>query len=386
MIAAGSAGYWAAACLPATDTLMPTPLLARWNDGVTRWNDGSLWSSSAAPAEPTTLLPTSPINLNTTKTMQSWEITKDRAILSLTVWTQHAPTLKIGTLGTTNLSAFIDEFEPLVQARAVKQDDVDAAYRAQLSTLAKLRLLNTKVPAIIEGQLSDNELLLRDLKEVYKITQRSASTTLERARALYPVWVRANTALAALPQTQPPIKRVVQGEEYTALMFKALLDGYTLQVQTTSDKEGLLAMTKQQLAAVDEKTDKLNKDWYKVMKAAYDPGSPEYEALSSIPTETGTPAPVTIEIDTVLQGGADGLRVEVTYEPGGGAHATTKLVRWQVVGVDADFTNSAPLEAAGNEFGPFTVGQVVKVMTEVTNSSGTRNSAPRTITIEPPIV
>ncbi len=317
--------------------------------------------------------------------MQNWEITKQRAILSLTVWTQHAPTLKIGGLGTTDMEAFIAGFEGLVQDRAVKQDDVDAAFRAQQSTLSKLRVLNTKVPAIMEGQLNDNELLMKDLKEVYKITQRTASSILERARMLYPIWVRANTALAAMTEPQPPIKRVLQEVEHTVVMFKALLDGYTEQVQLTSDKGGVLAGVKKDLAELDEKTDKLNKDWYKVMKASYDPGSDAYEALSTIPTEGGTPAPDTIEIDTVAQGGEDGLHVETEYVPGGGGHATTRLIRWMVVGVDADFIHSAPLTAEGNVIGPFTVGQVVTLMTEVTNSSGTRNSAPRTITIEPPI-
>jgi hypothetical protein len=385
MIATGAAGLCIAAPRLSTATPMPNPAGPHWDDGQTFWDDGSLWSDNPSSAEPTLFLPTTPIHLNTHTTMQTWEITKERAILSLTVWTQHAPTLKIGILGTTDLSAFIDEFEPLVQGRAVKQDDVDAAYRAQQTTLAKLRALNTKVPAIMEGQLNDNELLMKDLKEVYQITQRSASSILDRARALYPVWLRANTALAALTPTQPPITRTVQGVVHTVVMFKALMDDYTMQAKTTSDKKGLLAATKKDLAEVDEKTDKLNKDWYKVMKATYDPGSAAYEALSTIPTEGGTPAPDTIEIDTVVQGGEDGLHVEVEYEPGGGAHATTKLIKWMVVGVDVDFTHSAPLTAEGNAIGPFTVGQVVNLMTEATNSSGTRNSAPRTITIEPPI-
>ena len=111
--------------------------------------------------------------------------------------------------------------------------------------------------------------------------------------------------------------------------------------------------------------------------------SPEYEALGSIPTEGGTPAPDPIEINTVTQGGEGGLQ---DYVPGGGAHATTKLLKWMVVGVDADFTNSVELEAGGNAVGPFVEGQVVKVITEATNSSGSRTSAERTITLEPPIV
>lgn len=364
---------------------MPIPLAARWNDGVSRWNDGSLWSSEAAPASDSTYVVTAPITLNTHNTMQTWEITKERAQLTLTVWTQHAPTLKIGILGTTDLEDWIAQFEPLVQLRAVKQDDADAAYRAGQGTLDKLKLLGTKIPAILEGQLSENTLLMKDLKEVYQIAQRGEGTILERARALYPLWVRANTALAALVPTQPPIKRVVQGVEYTAALYKALMDGYTVQVQDTSNANGLLSATKMDLTALDDKTDQLNKSWYKVAKATYDAGSSAYAALGSIPTEGGTPAPDTIEINTVTQGGETGLQVLVDYVPGGGGHATTKLIKWQVVGVDADFSHSAPLVAGGNAVGPFTVGQVVILITEATNSSGTRNSAPRTITMEPPI-
>lgn len=365
---------------------MPNPAGPHWDDGLTFWDDGSLWSSSSSPAAPAASLPSQPINLNTLTTMQFWEITKERAQLSLTVWTQHAPTLKIGTQGTTELTALIAQYEPLVQMRAVKQDDADAAYRAGQATLQKLKVLGTKIPQIIEGMLGDNVLLMKDLKDVYQISPRTEGTILERARALYPVWVRANTALAALTPSQPPITRVLQGTPQTAAMFKALLDDYTTQVQAISDTEGLLEATRKELKDLDDETDQLIKKWYKVMKASYDPGSPEYEALGSIPTETGTPAPDTTEINTVTQGGTDGLHVAVDYEPGGGAHATTQLLKWMVVGVDTDFTHSVPLEAAGNEIGPFTVGQTVKLITEATNSSGTRTSAERTITLEPPIV
>jgi len=66
-------------------------------------------------------------------------------------------------------------------------------------------------------------------------------------------------------------------------------------------------------------------------------------------------------------------------------HATTKLVKWKVVGVDVGFDNSATLDPSGNTLGPFLVGQVVQMMTEVSNSGGTRTSAVWTITIETPI-
>lgn len=104
-----------------------------------------------------------------------------------------------------------------------------------------------------------------------------------------------------------------------------------------------------------------------------------------IPTEPGTNAPETIEIDTIAQGGAGGLQALVKYVPGGGDHATTKSVQWQVVGTDADFAHTSPLDPSGNALGPFTVGQVVKIRTLVANSAATRTTAPRTITLAEPI-
>lgn len=88
----------------------------------------------------------------------------------------------------------------------------------------------------------------------------------------------------------------------------------------------------------------------------------------------------------MTQGGESGLEVLLSYVPGGGEHATTRLVRWMVVGVDADFTQSAALDASGNTLGPFAVGQEVRVLTEVINSAGSRTTAPRTITLGEPVV
>ena len=95
--------------------------------------------------------------------------------------------------------------------------------------------------------------------------------------------------------------------------------------------------------------------------------------------------PEVIEIQTVTQGGEEGLQALVSYLPGGGAHATTKLVKYQVVGVDTVFAHSVPLDASGNALGPFAEGQTIKILTEVTNSAGTRTTAPRTILIVAPI-
>jgi hypothetical protein len=46
-----------------------------------------------------------------------------------------------------------------------------------------------------------------------------------------------------------------------------------------------------------------------------------------------------------------------------------------------DFTHTAPADPSGNALGPFTVGQVIKLRTRVTNSNGTTTGSVRTLTV-----
>ena len=329
-------------------------------------------------------LPAKATHSTSSSTMEYWEDTKNRAQLTRAAWEQHLPALKIGTDGFAEMEGYIAQFEPLVQERTAAQDVKDAAFRAIQGALLKLKVLGTKIPAIIDGHLSENDGLMKDLNDLYGTKPATEATILKRARMLYPVWVRANTALAALTPAQPAITRVIQGVVYTAALLKSLLDGYTDLIATNNDKDELLDAKRTALRTLDRTVDQLNKRWYKVVKASYDPGTPEYEALSGIPTEPGTPLPDTVEIDTVTQGGEDGLQVLVNYVPGGGDHATTKKIKWKLPG-EATFTNEAALDASGNALGPFPAGTVVVIITEVSNSTGTRTTAPRTITLEEPI-
>jgi hypothetical protein len=318
--------------------------------------------------------------------MENWENTKSRAQISLAVWKLHTAELKIGGLGATDLEGFIAQFEPAAQARTTDQDGRDASVRTTKTALLKMKILGTKVPQIIDGQVPGETGIIEDLGEIYRIVPRSEPTILGRARGLYPIWVRADAALAALTPPAAPITRPIGNTPHTAAMLKGLLDGYTDVVAAMNNKESQLNKTRGDLRTLDHKVDQLAKNWYKVVKNTYDEGSPVYEALAQIPTEGGTPTPDPVDIDELIQGGTGGLQVLVSYVAGGGEHATTLEVQWMVEGVDADFTHNAPLDASGNALGPFTEGQVVKVRTSVSNSTGSRTSPVRTITIEEPVV
>ncbi len=317
--------------------------------------------------------------------MEYWEITKARAIQTYPVWQQHLPTVTIGTSTPATLSALIDGFEPLVQARVAAQDNFDAAFRAAQTALAAMRVLGVKVPQMIDSQLSEDEVVMKDLKDVFRTPPRDEGSILKRLRELIPVWLRANTALAALPGGMAPLIRVVGGVAYTAVAALALLDSYNGLVNVISDKKVLLDTSRSDLRAHDRDCDQLNKRFYKYANAVADEGTVLKEALGGITTEPSTPAPEPIEIDAITQGGEEGLQALVSFVPGGGDHATEKSVYFKIEGVDAEFTKVA-LDMSGNALGPFEVDQVVKVYTEVKNSAATRTTAVRSITIGEPIL
>lgn len=313
--------------------------------------------------------------------MQLWEVTRKRAQESLAVWLRHAPNLILGSEGPEVLEDKIARFEPLAQEVVGLQDAYDETLRAAQASLAKLKLLGVKVPAMIEGHLYDNEGLLVELRKIYRTAPRSEATILVRARELYPMWLLANEAMAALVPSQPPITRRIQKVEHSAAMLKALLDGYSDLIKETSWQAKLLAASKAKLRELTEATDVLNKRWFKVMDSAFDPGSDEHVALESISTEPFAKVPVVLEIRSVKQGGLKGRQVLIRYATTGGDHATRSWVKWKVVGEDADFVNQEPLVKAGNALGPFEVGTELTIIAEVANSVGSRTSAPRSIVV-----
>lgn len=313
--------------------------------------------------------------------MQPWEDTKKRAQESLAVWSQRAPGLKVGAQGPEVLAGYIAEFEPLAQEIVTVQDGYDATTRAAEASLDKLKVLGVKVPQLIEGHLDDNEGLQAELRKIFRTAPRTEATILVRARELYPIWLLADEAMAALVPPQPPITRRIQKVEYTAAMLKALIDGYSDLIKAMTLQAKLLAESKAKMKALAEVTDGLNKRWFKLMSHSFDPGSDEHAALQSISTEPFARVPVVLEIKSIKQGGLQGRQVLIRYAKTGGDHATRSFVKWQVVGVDADFVNQLPLDKEGNALGPFDAGTELRIVAEVANSVGSRTTAPRSMVI-----
>ena len=63
-----------------------------------------------------------------------------------------------------------------------------------------------------------------------------------------------------------------------------------------------------------------------------------------------------------------GGMLEVVFDTGTGAHATTRELLRQLPG-DLDFGNTQPITLPSQQIGPFTSGTLVKLRTRVSNSN-----------------
>ena len=121
--------------------------------------------------------------------------------------------------------------------------------------------------------------------------------------------------------------------------------------------------------------------WYEAATTLFKEGTAIGDMIrGTVPTSPTTPEPTPLEIATATA--TAGAHMAVTYTAGGGQHATTRILQWQVAGVDADFGHDTAVNPAGQTVATGgTAGATVELRTRVTNSSGSASSTVKTVTL-----
>lgn len=234
--------------------------------------------------------------------MKFWEITKQRAIVSLEIWRRYLPELTIGIYPSDVLSQLIDGFEPLVQAHKKQQRNRDKAAKAAREALATMRLLGVKVAMMIDCTLSENASIMKALKVVFPVQPREEAGVLSRLRLLLPVWARANEILAGIAGGLPPIIRAVKGVAFTEEAARALLDSYPSLIKAIDAPLPALESAKKALLDHDKVCDKLSKRFYKCARSLADDGTELMAALKRVRTEPGSRERKKKQADDAKQG------------------------------------------------------------------------------------
>ena len=293
-----------------------------------------------------------------------------RGMPTIAIWGQFNPTFTVGVLTLAQHTIDLDAINTAAGTRDLAQDELDVARTARESALTLITDLVIAVPRALLGQLLKSDPLFPEINDCQKILPSTPDRAIARARRVINLWTRVNVAWAALV---PPLPTLTVRQKTVAQLLAAV-SAMPALLQTIQDKETILNLRKSALQQAADKVDGNNKRWYNAWSGNYEPGSAESDALSQINTGNPTPEPVARELHTVTP--QAGGHFAITYVAGGGAHATTEVLEWQVGGVDDDFGHGIPLVPAGQTVATgAATGQTVAFRATGTNSSGATSSA-----------
>ena len=295
----------------------------------------------------------------------------NRGQQTIGVWGTFAPGFNVDTLTLALHTADVNAIPAAAAARDTQQDVVDDARTARNNNFDFLSDLGVRAPRAIEGQLPAGDNLHGEIDDVRALEATSQDNAQARVRRVLGVWTRYNARRAA---AVPPLGALLVGTT-TVAQLQTALDNHPGLMQTVEDEKAELKLKRSDLKRLATKVDTNNKRWFAAWEGNFADGSAERDALSQIDTGPQTPQPTALQIGTVTA--QAGGHFTVPFVTGGGAHATTELLLWQVVGVDAGFSHQVAL----TDHGPKAVatgaaaGATVNFKTRVSNSVGDTDSA-----------
>ncbi len=316
-----------------------------------------------------------PTNNNITTMPNAWQITQKRALQTQGVWALVDDFILRGK-SKDDHADLASGFADAAAATEDAKNLLDTADGTLGSEYEYLRSMNVAIGSRLDGEVPDDEPLQKDIDQVRGLTQSSRAKIEDRAMKTAAAWKKIDAARSA---DTPPLDPItVRGA--TAAQFRARWEG--LPTLRTSREEAAAGWREQNSIMERQRRvlDRLNKDWYEAWKSEYPPGTPEGDALAGVDTEQSTPPPEILEIAAAVQ---TGLSLTVIYVPDIGDHATVLDLQWLVEGVHGDWQR-VTVVPEGNVIGPFEVGQIVRVRTDVGNSRDFSELSPEmVVTIQP---
>ena len=316
--------------------------------------------------------------------MEYYQQVQNRTQQTVAVINAHVPALTVGGMGAAELTTRSAALDGLAGVRDAKLTNLDLKANNENNGSLLTRKLSLALPLAIEAELDEDvreEAALLDLlAPAYAITPDTTENAVKRGKKVVAALQKVNPYLTGLTPARDEITSGGRGQEELATALGAQ-GGLEQQVETaTADaNEG-----RSDLRIAATGLDRLNKRFYKKLQAEAKDNAALAEALKQIETEGGN-LPPTLGIRRILQGGAAGLQLLISYDNGSFDDTLTNTLEWMVEGVDQEFTHSVAADPSGNALGPFTAGQVVKLRTRTRNANGTTTGSIRTLTIQAPV-
>ncbi len=316
--------------------------------------------------------------------MEYYQQVQKRAQQTAAVINAQIPALTVSAQTSADLLTQATGLDALAQARDTAQTASDNAVNAEAAGYLLLRRLDLGLAQVAGGELDDTiaaEAEQADLlSPVFAIVPDTTETAVKRAKKLQAALEKINPFLAGLTPARGPITTGGRGlpDLIAAIAAQPALE------QAVESRAAELSQARSALRLAAQVLDRLNKRFYQKLQAEAALNPALADALGQITTDSAN-QPATLGIRNILQGGTGGLQLLISYDNASYDDSLENTLEWLVVGVDADFTHTTPVDPSGNALGPFTVGQQVKLRTRTRNANGTTTGSVRSLTIRPPV-
>ena len=303
-----------------------------------------------------------------------WEGIYHRGQQSIGVWFTFLLNFIFGEVTLANHTADVSALQTKANERDVQQDALDVARSIRDANLKFMEDLCIRFPRKLEGELSPDDSLHKEISDLRDVAPDSPDSTAKRTRRTLSLWNLFNAPrLAAVP----PLPAFLVGTSAVGDLQTAL-NGQNQKMQNVENERGLFKKKAEALRVLAEKVDGNNKRWFAAWEGEFAAGSPERNALSQVDTGNPTPLPTALEINTAVVQPPD--KVGFTYVAGGGDHATVFKLVWKIEGVDAEFVHETVLNLAGQTVTLVgAAGKTVTFKARATNSTGSTDSAVKTV-------
>jgi hypothetical protein len=315
--------------------------------------------------------------------MEYYQQVQNRAQETAAVISVHVPTLLVGNFTGSDLLMQRNALDGLAATRDARLVTFDEAVNAEFGGFSLIRKMALNLPQVALGELDDEvtaEAALADLLDpAFGIVPDMTETAMKRGQKVKAALLQIDAYLAAQSPSRGPI---TTGGRGVTELTQALAAQEALETGVAT-AEAQVSAARTALRTAARALDRLNKRFYKKLVAESQDNAALAAALGQIETENAN-QPATLGIRKILQGGAGGLQLLISYDNGSFDDTLENTLESMVEGVDQEFTHTVAADPSGNALGPYTAGQVVKLRTRTRNANGTTTGSVRTLTIQPP--
>jgi hypothetical protein len=208
----------------------------------------------------------------------------ERGLETVAIWQQYKPNFTVGTITLSTHTADTALLDEHMMQKISAANAWTLAREARNSAAEEINAICARVCGTVESTLADNDSLIKLVRAVRAVKNRSYEAVGKRANETIDLWKALNTHRAAMTPAQPALLI----DEMTVQAFQSTKGNYLQLLANVKSKDVAHDGKLKQLRSTVKRVDRQNKRWFKAWRAHFGAGTTERGALDRVSTEGGS--------------------------------------------------------------------------------------------------